>query len=96
MGFAILAMNACGGASSADLHAAFTSIEVDEARIEHASIALETAADDGARRLDREEVCSASAHLCDTAGPLDDRDATTRCRHAEERCARASAETSTP
>ena len=92
--FAITSIGACGGAPAPDLHAAFASIEVDEARIEHASLALETAVLEDARRAQSEEVCSASAHLCDTARPLDDRDANTRCRRAEERCGRVAAETS--
>jgi len=87
-------LGACGGASI-DLHAAFASIEVDEARIEHAAIALETA-DGEARATARDEICGASADLCETARPLDDRDATTRCERSRERCTRATAETSRP
>ncbi len=83
---------ACGGASAPDVHVAFASIQVDEARIEHASVALERADDDTTRRTQGEEVCAASAHLCDTARPLDDRDASARCARAEERCARATDE----
>lgn len=85
----------CGGARPVDVNAAFAAIQVDEARIEHASLALASAEDDDARRTQREEVCAASTHLCETARPLDDRDATTRCQRAEERCARAS-EAATP
>lgn len=82
----------CGAASSADLHAAFASIQIDEARIEHASLALENGGEDAsARRAEGEEVCAASEHLCETARPLDDRDATTRCERARERCERARA-----
>jgi hypothetical protein len=87
-------MTACGG-SARDLHAAFASIQVDEARIEHASLALETAGDDAqSRRTQSDEVCAASAHLCETSRPLDDRDANARCARAEERCTRARQESS--
>lgn len=88
----MMTVGACGASSRVDLHAAFASIQVDEARIEHASLALENGdPDDDARRASREEVCGASAHLCETARPLDDRDARARCQRAEERCARLSA-----
>lgn len=87
-----IGLSACGAAGTADLNGAFASIQVDEARIEHASVAMETAGDDAARRTQREEVCAASSHLCDTARPLDDRDASTRCTRAEQRCARATDE----
>jgi hypothetical protein len=83
---------ACGGATAAEPHAAFASMQVDEARIEHASLALERDAETDARASDRDEICAASAHLCETAHTLDDADARTRCAHAEERCARARAE----
>jgi hypothetical protein len=79
-------MIGCGGAT-VDLHAAFASIEIDEARIEHASIAL----DEHHALEAREEICAASTHLCATATPLADPDATTRCERARERCARATA-----
>ena len=91
-----LLLSACGGSSGADLHAAFASIQVDEARIEHASLALETADDTDARRTHGEEVCAASAHLCETARPLDDRDARARCARATERCEQSREESSEP
>lgn len=87
-----IGLSACGAASPVDASAAFAAIQVDEARIEHASLALERAEDDDARSTQGEEVCAATVHLCETARPLDDRDATTRCERAEERCARARSE----
>ena len=91
-----LLASACGAASAVDPAPAFASIQVDEARIEHASLALERAADAEARHARGEEVCAASAHLCETARPLDDRDASERCRRASERCERARQETGAP
>jgi hypothetical protein len=85
-------LSACGAAPPRDLHAAFASIQIDEARIERASLALERSDDDAERQTQGEEVCAASARLCDTARPLDDRDATERCTHAEDRCDRATRE----
>jgi len=84
-----LSIAGCGGAT-VDVNAAFASIQVDEARIERASLALEAPTDD--RAADRDEVCAASTHLCDTARPLDDRDANARCARAEERCSQAQQE----
>lgn len=89
-----LGSSGCGGAQRPDANAAFASIQVDEARIEHAALALS----EGAEAADREtrsaattEICEASAHLCETARALEDRDALDRCARAEERCATARA-----
>ncbi len=81
-----LVVAGCGG-STVDLNAAFASIQVDEARIERASLAMQSPGDD--RAADRDEVCAASSHLCDTARPLDDRDANARCARSQERCVQA-------
>lgn len=91
MGMLSLAASGCGGAQRPDAHAAFASIQVDEARIEHAALALTETTDAETRSAARAEICEASAHLCETAGALEDRDALDRCAHAEERCAAARA-----
>lgn len=92
--FALSLLAACGAATAADPGPVFASIQVDEARIEHAALAIERSDDAAERRAQGEEVCAASEHLCSAAGGLDDRDASERCRRASERCVRARAETS--
>lgn len=86
----VLAVGGCGGSSRQDLHAAFASIQVDEARIAHASAALETAGGDDERSAARDEICAAAAHLEATAAPLDDQDARARSERANRTCSRAS------
>jgi hypothetical protein len=44
-----LLSGACGASPAPDLHAAFRSIQIDEARIEHASAALESSGDEAER-----------------------------------------------
>lgn len=91
---AFLTTSACGGAQRPDANEAFASIQIDEARIEHAALALTESTDPEARSAAATEICEASAHLCETARTIEDRDALDRCAHAEERCAagRAGAE----
>lgn len=88
MTFVVLAAGGCGGTQHPDPNAAFASIQVDEARIEHAALAL---ANGGAADEAEAEICAASGHLCETAHALEDRDALDRCARAEERCATARA-----
>jgi hypothetical protein len=84
-----LSCGACGASAAPDLHAAFASIQVDEARIEHAAAALETSGGEEQRSAARDEICDAAAHLGATAAPLDDRDARERSERANEACATA-------
>jgi hypothetical protein len=76
------ALAGCGGArTEADLNAAFARIQIEEARIEHAS---------GAPCEERDgacaEICDAARALCEVAEPTEDRDARTRCDRARTRC----------
>lgn len=89
---ASLALAGCGGArTEADLNAAFARIQLEEARIEHAS---------GAPCEDRDvacaEVCDAARALCDVAEPTEDRDARTRCDRARNRCETCGSSASSP
>jgi hypothetical protein len=86
--FALL-FAACGAPAMHDLHAAFASIQVDEARIEHASIALETAGGDDERAPLVTEICDAADHIDATATPLEDRDAAARSARANATCTAA-------
>jgi hypothetical protein len=91
-----LFVGACGAAPARDLHAAFASIQVDEARIEHASAQLESSGDERAQGAARDEICDAASHLEATAAPLDDRDAHVRSVRASEACTNARTRVATP
>jgi len=89
---ASLVLASCGGArTEADLNAAFARIQLEEARIEHAS---------GAPCEDRDvacaEICDAAGALCEVAAPTEDRDALTRCDRARNRCETCGAPASSP
>ena len=87
-----LAIASCGGpAAEADLHAIYAAMQVEEARITHASEAR-AMGDCAARQSACEDTCDAARVLRDLSARAGEPDARTRAERAARTCEACTAE----
>ena len=83
----VLSLGACAGSPPTGARDPFRAIQREEQQVALGQAALARESDcQAAQKVAEDQVCAASARLCELASDLDDPDAQARCARASDAC----------